>query len=57
MATEAEYGKQPSVDSSGQRPISVGYPGADGMVRPIPLIKGKLRTVRKALDDEEGPDP
>lgn len=33
-----------------------GSLGAKGMVRPTPLTREKLGTVRKAPDDERGPD-
>lgn len=56
VAAEAEYGRWASMDCSGTGQYQFGSPSVDGMVRPTPLIGEKPGTVRKAHDDQGGPD-
>ena len=56
MAAEAEYGRRGSMDCSGSGQYQFGSPSIDGMVRPTSLIREKPGTVRKAHDDQGGPD-
>ena len=48
------YGRWPPVECSRHKPASVWLPEVDGMVKSIPLIREKLRTIRKPPDDEGG---